>query len=211
MIRVMLADDHVLMREGLKQLFSMASDIEVVSEATTGGAVLDNLRDGSFDLLLLDMTMPGICGEDLISRIRSRDSGVPILVLSMHNELQIARRALKAGANGYVTKDQNPEVLMAAIRKVATGGRFIDPGIAEQMAYEMATDAPTGGRQDNLTDREFQILRLLAKGESVNGIADRLAISNKTVSTHKARLMEKMGFSSNAELVRYALEKGLLD
>ena len=211
MIRVMLADDHVLMREGLKQLFSMVTDIEVVAEATNGGAVLDNLRDGKFELILLDMTMPGICGEDLISRIRSRDASLPILVLSMHNELQIARRALKAGANGYVTKDQNPEVLMAAIRKVASGGRFIDPGIAEQMAYEMAADAPVGGRQDNLTDREFQILRLLAKGESVNGIAERLAISNKTVSTHKARLMEKMGFTSNAELVRYALEKGLLD
>lgn len=210
MIRILLADDHAIMREGLKQLFAIVEDIKVVAEATQGGTVLDSLRQQSVDLVLLDMTMPGICGEDLIARIRSRYPELPILVLSMHNELQIARRALKAGANGYVTKDQEPETLLAAIRKVATGGRFIDPALAEQMVFETSGGAREKNH-DSLTDREFQILRLLARGFSVNDIATQFAISNKTVSTHKARLMEKMGFATNADLVRYALERKLVE
>lgn len=210
MIRILLADDHALMREGLKQLFSLVPDIKVVAEATQGGVVLERLRQEGIDLVLLDMTMPGISGEDLISRVRARHPNLPILVLSMHNELQIARRALKAGANGYVTKDQDPETLLAAIRKVMAGGRFIDPGLAEQMVFEISGETHGGGHEI-LSDREFQILRLLARGISVNEIAAQLLISNKTVSTHKARLMEKMGFATNADLVRYALEHDLVE
>lgn len=209
MIRILLADDHAIMREGLKQLFALVPDLQVVAEATHGGLVLDALRQGGIDLLLLDMTMPGICGEDLIIRIRSHHPHLSLLVLSMHNEPQIARRALRAGANGYVTKDRDPETLLAAIRKVAAGGRFIDPGLAEQMAFETSSAPPAA--HDRLSDREFQIFRLLARGTSVNDIAAIFAISNKTVSTHKARLMEKMGFSTNAELVRYAVEQKLLE
>lgn len=210
MIRLMIADDHAIMREGLKQLFSLVGDIEVVAEATNGGAAIERLRDVEPDILLLDMTMPGISGEDLIARIRSHHTGLPILILSMHNEPPIARRALKAGANGYVTKDRDPETLLGAIRKVAGGGRYLDPLLAEQLAFD-ATGIGAQPGHDCLTDREFQVLRFIAQGVGVNDVANRLAISNKTVSTHKARLMEKMGFASNAELVRYAVEHKLVD
>lgn len=210
MTRILIADDHAIVREGLKQLFALDGHIVVAGEAVNGAQVLETLRDGVFDLVLLDMTMPGVSGVNLISRIRAQDGSPPILVLSMHNELQIARRALNAGASGYLTKDSRPEILLMAIRKVAAGGRFIDPVLAEEMVFEAGG---TDQRQPHelLSDREFHILRLLVRGNSVNGIADELAISNKTVSTHKARLMQKMNFSNNAELVRYAVAHGLIE
>jgi DNA-binding NarL/FixJ family response regulator len=210
MIRLMIADDHAIMREGLKQLFALVNDIEVKAEAVNGASVLTQLRQGGVDLLLLDMTMPGSTGEDLVARVRAHYPDLPILILSMHNEAQIAQRALKAGANGYVTKDRDPETLLSAIRKVASGGRFLDSQIAEQMAFE-ASGVGGASNHEQLTDREFQVLRLIARGVSVNDIAAQLAISNKTVSTHKARLMEKMNFASNADLVRYAVLHGLID
>jgi len=210
MIRVLIADDHAIVREGLKQLFALDSDVVVAGEAVDGAQVLETLRQGGFDLVLLDMTMPGVSGVNLISRIRAQDGAPPILVLSMHNELQIARRALTAGASGYLTKDSRPEILMAAIRKVATGGRFIDPGLAEQMVFE-AGDSGQRPPHELLSDREFHILRLLVRGMSVNDVAEELVISNKTVSTHKARLMLKMNFHNNAELVRYAVAHGLIE
>jgi DNA-binding NarL/FixJ family response regulator len=167
-------------------------------------------QDRSFDLVLLDMTMPGVSGVNLISRIRAQEGAPPILILSMHNELQIARRALSAGASGYLTKDSRPDILIAAIRKVAAGGRFIDPGLAEQMVFE-ADGAGQRLPHELLSDREFNILRLLVRGMSVNDIAEELVISNKTVSTHKARLMQKMNFQNTAELVRYAVTHGLIE
>jgi len=210
MIRILIADDHAIVREGLKQLFALDNGIVVAGEAVDGSQVLETLRQGGFDLVLLDMTMPGVSGVNLISRIRAQDGAPPILVLSMHNELQIARRALTAGASGYLTKDSRPDILMAAIRKVATGGRFIDPGLAEQMVFE-AGDSGSRPPHELLSDREFHILRLLVRGMSVNDVAEELVISNKTVSTHKARLMLKMNFNNNAELVRYAVAHGLIE
>jgi DNA-binding NarL/FixJ family response regulator len=210
MIRLLLADDHAILLEGLKQLFALSTDIQVAGEAYTGAQVLDLLNAEPFDLLLLDMSMPGISGVDLISRIRMHDAKLPILILSMHNELQIARRALKAGANGYLTKDSDPETLLTAVKRTATGGRFIDSTLAEQMMFNQAPQEQLQ-QHDHLSDREFHILRLLACGMSVNEIASDLAISNKTVSTHKARLMRKMDFQSNAEIVRYAVSQGLVD
>lgn len=210
MIRLLIADDHTLMREGLKQLFALSADIQVVGEATRGGAVLERLRQGGVDLLLLDMTMPGLCGEDLIARLRAHYPELAILVLSMHNEPLVAQRALKAGANGYLTKDGDPETLLAAVRKVARGGRFLDQGIAERLAFQ-ASGLGERPHHACLSERELQVLRLLARGYGVNDIATELAISNKTVSTHKARLMEKMGFGNTAELVRYAIDQGLVE
>jgi DNA-binding NarL/FixJ family response regulator len=208
-IRLLLADDHALVREGLKQLFALTTDIQIAAEATNGAQVLDSLSRHPVDLLLLDMTMPGISGTDLILRVMALDSPPPILVLSMHDEPQIARRALAAGALGYITKDNDPELLLAAIRKVAIGGRFIDPALAESMAFEtVATVAPTP-LYDTLSDREREIFVLLAQGLSVNEIASKLEISNKTVSTHKARLMEKMRFGSNVDIVKFAMGLGL--
>ena len=208
MIRLLIADDHTLMREALKQLFTIMHDVELVGEAVNGAQVLEYLRGSDVDLLLLDMSMPGICGDELIARIRTQYSELRILVLSMHNKPQFASRALKAGANGYMTKDGDPDTLLSAIRRVATGGRFLDPAIAESMALESSGlgDQP---RHDCLSNRELQVLKMLSAGRSVNEIADLLAINNKTVSTHKARMIEKMGFDSNADLIRYAVLHGL--
>lgn len=210
MIRILIADDHAIMRGGLKQLLALAGDIEVAGEATNGSEVMDIVRDRPLDLVLLDMAMPGISGIDLITRIRAHDRNLPILVLSMRNEPQVARGALKAGATGYLTKDNEPEVLMAAIRKTAAGNRFIDPLLVEQIVFDQ--DKPAQHlAHERLSKREFHILSLLVRGKTVNDIADELAISNKTVSTHKARLMQKMNFTSNADLVRYGLVHGLAD
>jgi DNA-binding NarL/FixJ family response regulator len=209
MIRLMIADDHAIMREGLKQLFALADDLQVQAEAENGAVLLERLRQGGIDLLLLDMSMPGISGEDLVARVHSHYPQLPILVLSMHNEVQIAQRALKSGAAGYLTKDRDPETLLMAIRRVAAGGRFIEAGLAEQMAFAASGRSPRN-QQDSLTDRELQVMRRLAQGLSVKRIADELAISSKTVSTHKARLMEKMSFTCNADIVRYAIGQGPL-
>ncbi|MBO2929580.1 response regulator [Metapseudomonas otitidis] len=207
MTRILIADDHAIMRGGLKQLIEFDARLQVAAEAENGAQVLEHLRAEEFDLLLLDMSMPGLSGEDLISRVHGRYPRLPILVLSMHNEAQIAQRALRAGASGYLTKDHNPETLLAAIHRVAGGGRYLDPRIAEQLAF--ASSSPTDDAAAQLSDREFQILRLLAQGLSVNQIADQLVISNKTVSTHKTRLMEKMGFTCNADIIKYAMTHGL--
>ena len=209
MIRILLADDHMLFREGLKQLLSVHADMRIVAEASTGGEVLEQLRQQEYDLLLLDVSMPGVSGSDLIGRVRTRCPQLPILVLSMYNEPQLARRKLKAGAAGYITKDTDAAMLVSAIRKVAAGGNYIMPSLAEQMVFQTeAAAAPALHTQ--LTERELQILRLLVKGSGLNDIAGELNISNKTVSTHKVRMMRKMNISSNAELIRYAITSGIV-
>lgn len=208
MIRMLIADDHTIMREGLKQLFMLVADVQVVAEAESGTQVIELLHQVEIDLLLLDMNMPGISGEILIARLHTQYPELPILVLSMHNEIHIAQRALRAGALGYLTKDRDPETLLVAMRRVASGQRYLDPALAEQIALQSS-----GLKQqtyvESLSDREFQILRLLAHGMSVNQIAEQLVISNKTVSTHKTRLMEKMGFGSTADIVRFAMTLGI--
>ncbi|CAM3084152.1 MULTISPECIES: response regulator [Pseudomonas] len=208
MIRMLIADDHTIMREGLKQLFMLVADVQVVAEAESGTQLIELLRQVEIDLLLLDMNMPGISGEILIARLHTQYPTLPILVLSMHNEIHIAQRALRAGALGYLTKDRDPETLLVAIRRVVSGQRYLDPALAEQIALQSS-----GLKQqtfvESLSDREFQILRLLAHGMSVNQIAEQLVISNKTVSTHKTRLMDKMGFSSTADIVRFAMTLGI--
>ena len=208
MIRLLVADDHAIVRSGLKQIFAMAADLAVIAEASSGAEVLAELLKHEPDVLLLDMNMPGISGPDLIARIRSQRASLPILVLSMHNETQLASRALRAGASGYVTKDCEPEVLLSGIRKVASGGKFIAPDIAERMAFDR--NSPSDGPPHNrLSDRELEVFFLLATGLGVNEIAEKIAISNKTVSTHKVRLMQKLNVTSLAELVRYAFEHQL--
>jgi DNA-binding NarL/FixJ family response regulator len=209
MIRLLIADDHAIVRSGLKQLFALSPDVMVTAEAANGAQVLAALRDNACDVLLLDVSMPGISGADLISRIRVHHPDLPVLILSMHNESQIARRNLKAGASGYVTKDSDPDMLLEAIRKVAAGGRFITPELAEKMAFDVGN--PHAVPHERLTSRELHILQLLAKGRSLNDIAQELSISNKTVSTHKARLMQKMRIDSNAKLIRYTVMHGLAE
>lgn len=209
MINILLADDHTLFREGLKQVLELQGDITVVAEAGTGGEVLEALRNQACDLLLLDINMPGVSGDDLISRVSSRYPKTRVLVLSMYNEPLLARRKLRAGAAGYVTKDSEVAVLANAIRKVAGGGRFIVQELAEQIVFqeETATDV---GSHHQLTEREMQILHMLVKGKGLNEIASVLNISNKTVSTHKVRMMRKMKINSNAELIRYSITNSIV-
>lgn len=210
MIKVFIADDHAVVRGGLKQLFALMGDIVVAGEAADGGELLEKLRHGQFDLLLLDLTMPGVSGVNLITRVRAQHAKLPILVLSMHNELQVAKRVLQAGASGYVSKGSMQDTLMDAVRKVAAGGRFVDPLIAEQMMFEKNVPGEQAPHE-RLSERELLILKLFARGRGVNEIAAELFISNKTVSTHKARLMQKMNFQNNAELVRYAADHSLVE
>lgn len=208
MIRILIADDHAIVRGGLRQIIATTSDIVVAAEASQGSEVADKLRSCAIDLLLLDMTMPGISGIDLIRRVRADQPSLPILVLSIHDEAQVASRALRAGATGYLTKDSDPDVLLTAIRKLADGGRFIDPKLVDAMVFE--THSFDAAPHEVLSDREFQVLQMLAAGKSVNEIADACALSAKTISTHKMRLMQKLGLSNNAEVIRYAIRHGLI-
>jgi DNA-binding NarL/FixJ family response regulator len=208
MIRILIADDHAVVRSGLKQIVATAQDTVVVEEAVSGTDVLAKLRTTEVDLLTLDMTMPGISGVDLIRRVHAEYPSMPILILSIHNEAQVVSRALRAGAAGYVTKDSDPEILLAAIHKLASGGRFIDPKLVDAIVFERHSgDMPP---HEILSDREFEVLRLLAAGRSINDIADAFALSAKTISTHKRRLMQKLGLSNNAELIRYSIRHGLV-
>jgi len=210
MIRLVIADDHAIVRGGLKQIFAQTSDLQVVGEAVNGAEVQDWVQRGEFELLLLDLNMPGVSGADLIARIKAHKESLPILVLSMHNEPRVAARVLKAGANGYITKDSEPEILVAAIRKVAGGGKFIAPELAEKMVFDGSTPEDQRLPHSTLSDRELDVFRLLITGKSVNDIADELCISNKTVSTHKAHLMEKLNITSTAALMQYAMQHGFL-
>lgn len=208
MIRVLVADDHVVVRSGIRQIVATTADLTVAAEAGQGQEVLAWIRGGDCDLLLMDMTMPGLGGVDLIRRVKAERPALPVLVLSMHNEGQVVSRALRAGAAGYVTKDCEPEILLAAIRKVAGGGRFIDPALVDAVVF--SGRGPESPPHEVLSDREFQVLQLVAAGHSLAEIGCLFNISAKTVSTHKARLMEKLGIGNNAELVRYAVRHGLL-
>jgi DNA-binding NarL/FixJ family response regulator len=204
MIRIVVADDHTIVREGLKQLLGAAGDLEVVGEAQNGHEVIDRVRALEFDLLLLDMSMPGKSGIELIKQVRSEKPRLRILVLSMHEEHQYAVRAIRAGAAGYLTKESASRQLVEAIRKVASGGAFISGEVAQQLALGAMPDAKAAPHE-TLSDREFQIFRMIAEGLSVSDIATRLNLSVKTVSTHKSNLMTKMNMTSQAELIRYAI------
>jgi len=210
MIRLVVADDHPIVREGLKQVLSGASDLAVVGEAQNGHEVLQRVRELEFDVLLLDMSMPGKSGIELIKQVRGEKPKLRILVLSMHPEPQYAVRAIKAGASGYLTKESASAQLVSAIRKVAGGGAFITDSVAEQLALG-AMPQTEGPPHRALSDREFQVLQLLVSGKAVSDVAEELNLSVKTVSTHKARIMQKMNMSNPTELIRYALRHGLID
>ena len=210
MIRIIIADDHTLFRVGLKQMLHSFSGIAVVSEATNATETLAAARVGGADLIIMDLTMPGVSGTSLIEQTKEAQPGLPILVLSMHDEPGTVRRALQAGASGYITKGSNPDTLFTAITRVGAGERFIDPSVAESMAFD--TLAPgTGDLHQSLSQREWQVLRLIAQGVMLSQIAEQLHLSPKTVTTHKTHLMEKLGIGNNADLIRYAIEHRLFD
>lgn len=209
-IRLLIADDHTIMREGLKRILEGATDIDVVGEAVNGFETLTQIRKGGFDQVLLDLSMPGRNGVDLIRQIRLEAPKLPILVLTMHDEEQYAVRTMHAGAQGYVTKESAGVELVNAIRQVASGRPYITMKVAEQLALNVMpanSDLP----HKRLTERESEIFNLLAQGKSISSIAVSLHLSVKTVSTHKANILNKMGLNSISEIVQYALSHNLIE
>ena len=210
MIRIVIADDHTIVREGLKQLLGATNDLEVVGEAKNGHEVLAIVRESDIDVLLLDLSMPGKGGMELIKQIKGERPKLRILVLSMHAEHQYAVRAIRAGASGYLTKDAASTQVVSALRKVAGGGAYISAEVAEQLALSSMPHAE-GPPHASLSDREYQVFQLLVSGISITDIALRLNLSVKTVSTHKAHVMEKLGLANQTELVHYAIKHQLVD
>ncbi len=208
MTRIVIADDHSIVREGLKRIVSSIEGMEVMGEAGNGTEVMQRVRELDFDVLLLDLSMPGRSGMELIKLIRAEKPQLRILVLSMHQELQYAVRAIKNGASGYLTKESAPAQLEQAIRKVASGGAFISAEVAEQLALG-AMPGSQAVPHESLSNREFEVLQLLVAGVSLTDIGTRLNLSVKTVSTHKTNLMQKMGLQNQSELIRYAIKHGL--
>jgi len=208
--RILIADDHAIVREGLRLILAADSAFVVTGEASDANEVIAAVRAGGFEVLLLDLSMPGRSGIELVKRVKEERPALRVLVLSMHAEQQYAVRAIQAGASGYLTKDTASAALSDAIRKIASGGLFITPAVAEALALGLQS-AEVELPHKRLTDREFEIFILLAGGESVTGIAERLSLSVKTASTHKTNILDKMKLGSIAELVRYAIEHNLLD
>ncbi|HEX2830457.1 MAG TPA: response regulator transcription factor [Burkholderiales bacterium] len=210
MIRVLLADDHAIVRTGLREILESTSDIEVAAEAGNGTEALNAVRARDFDVAVLDLSMPGRSGIELIKLVKDERPKLRVLVLTMHSEEQYAVRALRAGASGYLTKESAADELVAAVRRIASGGAYVSPETAQRLVLD--TSAP--GAQlphARLSNREFEVFRMIVAGKSVTDIGAALNLSVKTISTHKARILEKMGFASQAELVRYAVEHRLLD
>lgn len=205
MTRVLIADDHSIVRDGLKRILAATPDLQVAGEAASGDAALAAVKANDYDVVMLDMSMPGLSGIDLIKRLKLEKPKLKILVLSMHGESQYAARALKAGAAGYLNKDSPAEALLGALRKIAAGGVHI--GDAAAASLLQAGDKPP---HETLSDREFEVMRLLVEGLGPTEIGERLHLSVKTVSTHKTRILDKLGLGSTAELVRYAMEHRLL-
>ena len=204
MTRILIADDHKIVRDGLKRILAAAGDLEVAAEAASGDEALALVRASDYDVAMVDMSMPGLAGIALIKRLKTEKPKLRVLVLSMHGEHQYAARALKAGASGYITKDSAADQLIGALRKIAAGGVHISDAAASALVSAPSSDAP-------LSDREFEVMRLLVAGIGPSEIGEQLHLSVKTVSTHKTRILEKLGLGSTAELVRYALEHKLID
>ncbi|HZW24775.1 MAG TPA: response regulator transcription factor [Gallionella sp.] len=203
--RLMITDDHELVRSGLVQFMATSPDVQVVAEASCGADLLEKLRSVQVDVLLLDLVMPGICGAELVARVRGSNPNLRILVLSMHNDTQTVLRAMKAGASGYITKNCSPQTLLDAVRKIAATGKYLDPEMAERLAFA-SSSADVDDVELTLSEREMQIFRLIVEGKCIKAIANELSISDKTVSTHKAHILAKLGLKSVADLVRYAMQ-----
>jgi len=210
MIRVLVADDHAIVREGLKQILAKSGDLAVAGEAANGDDVLRMVREQEWDVLVTDMSMPGRNGLELIKLVKAARPKLPVLVLSMYGEEQFAVRAIRAGASGYLNKESASDQLVSALRKIAGGGVHVSPAVAEAL-FRNVRDGERQLPHEQLSDRELQVLQLIASGQSVNDIAVTLNLSPKTVSTHKARILEKMNMSNQAELIRYAIEHRLAD
>lgn len=209
MINVVIADDHSIVRRGFRQVMEEEPDIRVVGEAADGPQLLAWLRQGHCDIVVLDLSMPGQSGIDLLEDLRAQYPEIAVLIMSMYPEDQYAVRVLKSGAAGYMNKEHAAESLAAALRTIAAGGRYVSPTLAEMLAFNLSADA-TQTPHETLSNREYQVLLRLAQGKTASAIAAELSISVKTVSTYRARILEKLNLNSNAEMVRYALEHSLI-
>jgi DNA-binding NarL/FixJ family response regulator len=210
MIKVLLGDDHAIVRQGLKQILSEESGMYFCGEAENGQAVLNAIYKENWDVLILDISMPGLSGLDILKEVKKIRPRLPVLVLTMHSEEQFALRSLKAGASGYLTKDSAPEELVKAVKKLLDGGKYVNQQLAEILAADIERDS-NKPLHDSLSDREYQVMRLIASGRTAKQIADQLALSVKTISTYRARLLEKMNMKTNAELTHYAIQNKLVD
>ena len=209
-IHVLIADDHAIVRQGLKQILSDTEDLLVTGEADDGAEALNLARQQPWDVFLLDVSMPNRNGIDTLKQLKKEFPRLPVLILSMHPEEQYAIRALKAGASGYLTKQSAPELLVTAIRQVASGKKYLSPAVAQQLA-EAISDNSDKSPHERITDREYQVLVMIAAGKTLTQVAEQLNLGVATVSTYRARLLEKMGLKSTAELIRYGLEHGLAE
>jgi two-component system, NarL family, invasion response regulator UvrY len=208
MIRVFIADDHAIVRKGFCQIIEETDGMEVAGEAATGDAVLEQVMKADWDVLVLDLSMPGRSGLDVIQAVRDLKPKLPILVLSMHPEDQYAVRLLKNGISGYINKETALDNLVSAIRKVIAGGKYVSETLAEKLAFDL-TGPMDKGSHESLSDREYRVLCMIGQGKSVSQIAEELFISVKTVSTYRTRILEKMNLNTTADLIRYAVENNL--
>lgn len=208
MTRILVADDHSVVRGGLRQFLSSAPDLEIAAEAGGGNEAIEMVEKQSFDLVLLDVALPDVDGLEVLRRIKRRFPDLPVLIFSMHPEEDYALTALNAGAAGYLMKDSDPEELLAAVRRAAKGGRYLSPRMAERLlAGSLA--APEKAPHAALSAREFEVMLMMSRGKRLKEIGERLHLSPKTVSTYRTRVLRKMGFTSNAEIIRYVLDRKL--
>lgn len=210
MIKVLVADDHALFRDGLRRIFSETEDIEVVAEAVDGKDILMKARECEWDIILLDINLPDINGLDILKRILSVNTAARILVLSMYPEEEYAIRAIRSGASGYLTKDSPTDQLINVIRRLARGGKYVNPELAEKLLFNPVLDS-TALTHTTFSDRELHVFKLIVSGESLTSIANKLSLSVKTVSTYRSRILEKMNMKNNAQLVRYAIQHRLVE
>jgi len=210
MIKILIADDHAIVREGLKQILSESPDLVVVAEASTGQEVLEKIGKNDLDLVVLDIAMPGRGGLDILKEIKSQRPRLSVLMLSMYPEEQYAVRVLKSGASGYLTKESAPAELVKAIRQISQGKKYISPSLAEKLAIDLEIN-PDRPPHETLSDREYQVMCMIASGKTLREIADGLSLSIKTISTYRSRILEKMNMKTNAELTHYAIKNSLVD
>lgn len=211
MITILIADDHSLIREGFKKILSREDDLSVVGEAGNAADIMEFLRKNLCDIIVLDISMPGKTGLDILSDIRIQFPNVKVLILSMHSEERYALRALKGGALGYLSKDSAPGELITAIRKIHDGRMYVSEAVAEQLAYNIGGNKREKLPHEDLSDREFQVMQMLAGGRSISDISERLSISNSTVSTYRQRILEKLNLKNTSELIHYAINNKLID
>ena len=210
MIKLIIADDHPIVREGLKQIIADSLHFTVSDEAGNGPELLDKVRKEDFDVIILDLKMPGMDGLDVLKQLKIEKPRIPVIILTVHPEAQYALRILRAGASGYLTKESVSAELITAIRKVHRGGKYISPSLAEKIAFALDTDSEKM-LHETLSDREYQVMYMIASGKTVTEIAEELNLSVKTISTYRARILEKMNMKTNAELTRYAFQNSLIE